>query len=161
MAQEKNTVCGSDSNTYSNECELKKRSCEIKELITVSYKGNCGKGCYTSWRRVIGEILFNENFRDFFTDVCQGIKCTNRTRCESGVCVCPSDCDKDLSVSITDEPVCASDMNTYSNECEMQKHACVHSLSTLNVLFYGDCKERIDASLLRKQFTFLNWKTRC
>ncbi|XP_065218165.1 agrin-like isoform X2 [Planococcus citri] len=120
--EEKNTVCGSDSNTYTNECELKKHSCEIKELITISYKGNC--------------------------DICQGVKCTNRTRCESGVCVCPSDCDKDLSVSIIEEPVCASDMNTYPNECEMQKHACIHSLATLSVLFYGDCKERIDASLL-------------
>lgn len=86
----------------------------------------------------------------YVVDVCQGVKCTNRTRCESGICVCPSDCDKDLSISITDEPVCASDMNTYSNECEMQKHACVHSLATLSVLFYGDCKERIDASLLCK-----------
>lgn len=84
------------------------------------------------------------------SDICQGIKCRNRTRCESGVCVCPTDCEKDLSVSVTDEPVCASDMNTYSNECEMQKHACLHSLNSLSVLFYGDCKERIDASLLRK-----------
>lgn len=42
MFQEKSPICGSDGNTYINECELKLYSCKSKEPISVSYRGDCG-----------------------------------------------------------------------------------------------------------------------
>ena len=37
-------VCGSDGNTYPNECNLKVADCKSDENITVLYLGPCGKG---------------------------------------------------------------------------------------------------------------------
>lgn len=75
----------------------------------------------------------------FFTDLCQGVECKYGARCEAGKCVCPTNCE-----GAGDEPVCASNMMTYSNECELQKAMCLQSAKTasLNVVFYGDCRER-------------------
>lgn len=36
-------VCGSDSSTYSNECELEKAQCNTQRRIKVMRKGPCGK----------------------------------------------------------------------------------------------------------------------
>lgn len=36
-------VCGSDSSTYSNECELEKAQCNTQRRIKVMRKGQCGK----------------------------------------------------------------------------------------------------------------------
>lgn len=38
-------VCGSDSSTYSNECELEKAQCNTQRRIKVLRKGPCGKSC--------------------------------------------------------------------------------------------------------------------
>ena len=36
-------VCGSDGETYINECELRKQSCTTKTSIKVLYQGKCGE----------------------------------------------------------------------------------------------------------------------
>uniref|UniRef100_A0A4W5RB87 Kazal-like domain-containing protein n=1 Tax=Hucho hucho TaxID=62062 RepID=A0A4W5RB87_9TELE len=36
-------VCGSDSSTYSNECELEKAQCNTQRRIKVLRKGPCGE----------------------------------------------------------------------------------------------------------------------
>lgn len=50
------------------------------------------------------------------------------------------------------ELVCASNMQTYASECEMQRASCDRLASnphyeTLTVIFYGDCAEREVAAL--------------
>ncbi|XP_076261775.1 agrin-like isoform X1 [Rhynchophorus ferrugineus] len=108
------TVCGTDGVSYANECELRKNSCNTKQHVLVAYKGNC--------------------------DLCENVECKYGARCEAGECVCPKNCD-----SAGDEPVCASNMMTYQNECQMQKAMCQESpnyAGHLNVVFYGDCRER-------------------
>ncbi|XP_066155435.1 agrin-like isoform X4 [Euwallacea fornicatus] len=74
-------------------------------------------------------------------DLCENVECKYGARCEAGECVCPTNCD-----GSGDEPVCASNMRTYLNECEMQKVMCQDSNSgPLSVVFYGDCRERFPA----------------
>ncbi|KAL1493054.1 hypothetical protein ABEB36_011193 [Hypothenemus hampei] len=73
-------------------------------------------------------------------DLCENVECKYGARCEAGECVCPTNCDGSGA-----EPVCASNMMTYPNECEMQKAMCQESggeSSSLSVVFYGDCQER-------------------
>ena len=36
-------VCGSDGETYVNECELRKQSCTTKTNIIIFHQGKCGK----------------------------------------------------------------------------------------------------------------------
>ncbi|KAG5885807.1 hypothetical protein JTB14_001416 [Gonioctena quinquepunctata] len=72
-------------------------------------------------------------------DLCQGVECKYGARCEAGDCVCPTNCE-----GSGDEPVCASNMMTYPNECELQKAMCLQETNSppLSVVFYGDCRER-------------------
>lgn len=72
-------------------------------------------------------------------DLCQGIECKHGAHCEAGKCICPTNCE-----GSGDEPVCASNMMTYPNECELQKAVCLQpsNLMPLSVVFYGDCRER-------------------
>ncbi|XP_076451600.1 agrin-like isoform X2 [Babylonia areolata] len=59
-------VCGSDGQTYSNECQMKIASCRRKQIITVASAGDCEK--------------------------CRGVVCSHGQKCENGVCVCPILC---------------------------------------------------------------------
>ena len=73
-------------------------------------------------------------------DLCENVVCKYGARCEAGECVCPTNCE-----GSGDESVCASNMMTYPNECEMQKVMCQDSNGLnepLSVVFYGDCSDR-------------------
>ncbi|XP_063914885.1 agrin-like isoform X2 [Zophobas morio] len=72
-------------------------------------------------------------------DLCQDVECKYGGRCEAGECVCPTNCK-----GSGDEPVCASNMMTFPNECELQKATCLQPTNSppLTVVFYGDCRER-------------------
>ncbi|KAK7067339.1 hypothetical protein SK128_007893, partial [Halocaridina rubra] len=67
-------------------------------------------------------------------DLCENVVCKYGGRCEAGRCVCPIECPN------TREPVCASNGETYINECEMQKAACGIE-NSLRVTFVGECSE--------------------
>ncbi|XP_053610410.1 agrin-like isoform X5 [Plodia interpunctella] len=71
--------------------------------------------------------------------LCEGVQCSFGAHCSAGECVCPTDC-----TGAAREPVCGSTMQTFPNECELQKAACkLPPPATLHVIFYGDCKDRL------------------
>lgn len=72
--------------------------------------------------------------------MCHGVHCDYGTHCDAGECVCSTDCPQESS-----ETVCASNMLTYSNLCEMQKASCATE-EALEILFYGECEEKFSVS---------------
>nr|XP_049692713.1 agrin isoform X2 [Helicoverpa armigera] len=71
--------------------------------------------------------------------LCEGVQCAFGAHCAAGECICPMDC-----TGAAREPVCGSTMQTFPNECELQKAACrLPPPATLHVIFYGDCKDRL------------------
>lgn len=79
-------------------------------------------------------------------DLCKEVKCAHGARCENGVCVCPTDCP-----ALPEEPICASNMQTYASECEMQRQACLADPPlSLTVVFYGDCNDRLGPVMTSK-----------
>ncbi|XP_069039939.1 agrin isoform X5 [Lepisosteus oculatus] len=94
-------VCGSDSSTYSNECELEKAQCATQRRLKVVRKGSCAK------------------------DPCSEVTCSYGSTCvqssdgQSAKCMCPLSCEQ--------EPlrrVCGSDGQDYPSECQLNQHAC-------------------------------------
>ncbi|XP_076133453.1 agrin [Alosa pseudoharengus] len=109
-------VCGSDSSTYSNECELEKAQCNMQRRIKVLRKGPCA-----------------------LKDPCSDVTCSYGSTCiqssdgMSAKCMCPLSCDR-----VAKQVVCGSDGQDYRNECELNKQAC-HSQKNVHVQRQGPC----------------------
>ncbi|MBN3322022.1 AGRIN protein, partial [Atractosteus spatula] len=94
-------VCGSDSSTYSNECELEKAQCATQRRLKVVRKGSCAK------------------------DPCSEVTCSYGSTCiqssdgQSAKCVCPLSCEQEPQ-----RKVCGSDGQDYPSECQLNQHAC-------------------------------------
>ncbi|KAF4078101.1 hypothetical protein AMELA_G00195500 [Ameiurus melas] len=95
-------VCGSDSSTYSNECELEKAQCNTQRRIKVMRKGQCS-----------------------LKDPCSEVTCSYGSTCiqtSDGLtakCMCPLSCDHVPKVT-----VCGSDGLDYPSECALNMKAC-------------------------------------
>ncbi|KAI5612251.1 agrin isoform X10 [Silurus asotus] len=95
-------VCGSDSSTYSNECELEKAQCNTQRRIKVMRKGPCS-----------------------LKDPCSEVTCSYGSTCIqssdglSAKCMCPMSCDHVPKVT-----VCGSDGLDYPSECALNMKAC-------------------------------------
>ncbi|XP_041654649.1 agrin isoform X2 [Cheilinus undulatus] len=109
-------VCGSDSSTYTNECELEKAQCNTQRRIKVLRKGPCS-----------------------LKDPCSDVTCSYGSTCvqssdgRSAKCMCPLGCE-----GKAEQTVCGSDGKDYRNECELHQHAC-KSQKNLRVQYQGHC----------------------
>ncbi|KAM4563524.1 agrin isoform 4-T4 [Odontesthes bonariensis] len=109
-------VCGSDSSTYSNECELEKAQCNTQRRIKVLRKGPCS-----------------------LKDPCTEVTCSYGSTCVqssdglSAKCMCPLGCD-----GKPNKTVCGSDGKDYRNECELHQHACKRQ-KNIRVQYPGLC----------------------
>jgi hypothetical protein len=72
-------------------------------------------------------------------DICQYSNCAAPKVCSPDIytgeyeCVCPGNCDSSF------EPVCASDCQSYYNECTMKKETCEKGLDGVTVVSNGLC----------------------
>ncbi|KAM9752573.1 agrin isoform 6-T6 [Menidia menidia] len=109
-------VCGSDSSTYSNECELEKAQCETQRRIKVLRNGQCS-----------------------LKDPCTEMNCTYGSTCVqssdglSAKCMCPLGCEGKVN-----KTVCGSDGKDYRNKCELHQHAC-KTQKNIREQFQGPC----------------------
>ncbi|XP_070695421.1 agrin [Pempheris klunzingeri] len=109
-------VCGSDSSTYSNECELEKAQCNTQRRIKVLRKGPCS-----------------------LKDPCTEVTCSYGSTCVqssdglSAKCMCPLGCE-----GKSDQTVCGNDGKDYRNECELHQHACKNQ-KNIRVQYQGHC----------------------
>ncbi|XP_054715534.1 agrin-like [Uloborus diversus] len=115
-------VCGSDGKTYTNECTLRVDACKSRKNIRVVYAGRCSTDLLL--------IFLGKN-------PCESLQCGPFQECDIdkyGIasCQCPSNCESVM------RPVCASDGQTYHNECELQRNACLKQMNVA-VLYSGPC----------------------
>ncbi|XP_067302342.1 agrin isoform X3 [Pseudorasbora parva] len=109
-------VCGSDSSTYSNECELEKAQCKTQRRIKVMRKGPCA-----------------------LKDPCSEVTCSFGSTCIqsseglSAKCMCPLSCE-----NVPKHVVCGSDGLDYQSECELNMKACA-TQKNIRVHHQGRC----------------------
>ncbi|XP_078805816.1 agrin isoform X18 [Oryzias latipes] len=115
-------VCGSDSSTYSNECEMERAQCKAQRRIKVLRRGPCS-----------------------LKDPCAEVTCSYGSTCVqssdglAAKCMCPLGCDGKAG-----ETVCGSDGNDYPSECELHQHACKNQ-KNIRVQHLGPCDPCKDA----------------
>jgi len=153
----KNVICGSDGNTYSSECDMKRRTCG--QLVVVAPLANCEgtRHCSSNLAaprcpRTKKNKMICGSDNQFYSNECQMkrencgkhmhivpiSRCLNRFKFAFTGCsrVCPTNY----------EPVCGSDNKTYSNSCFMEMEKCRgRSLGfgrPVSRKFFGKCGEQ-------------------
>ena len=65
------------------------------------------------------KIFYWSNYLLVFLDGCEKINCRFYSVCQKGKCICPQHCE-----TASQDPICGSDLVTYSNECALRAKAC-------------------------------------
>ncbi|XP_064610786.1 agrin-like isoform X2 [Liolophura sinensis] len=123
------SVCESDGKQARCVCPSQCVQVESKVCGTdgVTYQNECElKVAACTKKQLITIVSVGE------CDLCNKVKCKFGAKCENGLCVCPMTCPS------TYDPVCASDEQTYKNECEMRMVACSQSIE-LDAIFNREC----------------------
>ncbi|KAL1022299.1 hypothetical protein UPYG_G00024820 [Umbra pygmaea] len=132
-------VCGSNSQTYQNECFLRRDACKLQTEILTSSEGPCstdagsgsGDGVAVPVLEASGDAGAEQS--DSSCEMCQfGAECD--IDAEDVWCVCNIDCSH-----ISYNPVCASDVRSYDNPCQVKEASCQRQ-EWIEVTHLGHCQ---------------------
>ncbi|RUS83809.1 hypothetical protein EGW08_008421, partial [Elysia chlorotica] len=128
-------VCGNDSNTYDNECELRRRACLDKNYVVVAKQGACGQ-LYMCIKIVLSLYRWTFHYLRMFS-ACDGYMCAFGAKCVvhrgRPTCECRQ-CTEEY------DPVCGDNGITYENECKLQQDSC-HSEESVSIAKRGACDD--------------------
>ncbi|XP_064122457.1 serine protease inhibitor dipetalogastin-like [Macrobrachium nipponense] len=138
-------ICGSDGNTYANECAFRNAACNNPRLTKVS-DGECGGGrnplCkQTLFCPSIYQPVCGNNGQTYDNEcVFSNAACTIPTlrKASDGACGSRPNCN-DICPAVF-APVCGSDGRTYENECRLNAAACRNP--SLRKVANGNCGSR-------------------
>uniref|UniRef100_A0A914ZKP9 Kazal-like domain-containing protein n=1 Tax=Parascaris univalens TaxID=6257 RepID=A0A914ZKP9_PARUN len=149
-------VCGTDSKTYVNECVLHSERCSSSSSsLAVAYEGECCfNSCPGRWQPVCdSRDITHENLCEFGVHRCLALRMEHVNLTISRYDACEHEqCTRQCGQIY--EPVCASNGETYRNECELKNVICVRSrkMSAGDKLIYldykGECCSEIDCDSL-------------
>ncbi|NXY67137.1 TEFF1 protein, partial [Glareola pratincola] len=141
-------VCGSNGDTYQNECFLRRASCKHQKEITVVSRGPC-----YSVMLSVNNTFFSVEYEGSGTEVQRkhskcGV-CKYRAECDEDAenvgCVCNIDCS-----GYSFNPVCASDGRSYNNPCFVREASCLRQ-EQIDIRHLGHCSETDDANAVGKK----------
>uniref|UniRef100_A0A2K5UDY6 Myb/SANT-like DNA-binding domain-containing protein 3 n=1 Tax=Macaca fascicularis TaxID=9541 RepID=A0A2K5UDY6_MACFA len=145
-------VCGSNGDTYQNECFLRRAACKHQKEITVVARGPCysdnGSGSGEGEEEGSGTEVHRKHSK------CG--PCKYKAECDEDAenvgCVCNIDCS-----GYSFNPVCASDGSSYNNPCFVREASCIKQ-EQIDIRHLGHCTDTDDNSLLGKKDDGLQYR---
>ncbi|KAF0883906.1 TEFF1 protein, partial [Crocuta crocuta] len=145
-------VCGSNGDTYQNECFLRRAACKHQKEITVVARGPCysdnGSGSGEGEEEGSGAEVHRKHSK------CG--PCKYKAECDEDAenvgCVCNIDCS-----GYSFNPVCASDGSSYNNPCFVREASCIKQ-EQIDIRHLGHCTDTDDTSLLGKKDDGLQYR---
>ncbi|XP_028626056.1 tomoregulin-1 isoform X4 [Grammomys surdaster] len=146
-------VCGSNGDTYQNECFLRRAACKHQKDITVVARGPC----YSDNGSGSGEGAEEEGSgAGAHRKHSKCGPCKYKAECDEDAenvgCVCNIDCS-----GYSFNPVCASDGSSYNNPCFVREASCIKQ-EQIDIRHLGHCTDTDDASLLGKKDDGLQYR---
>ncbi|XP_040418145.1 tomoregulin-2 isoform X1 [Cygnus olor] len=133
-------VCGSNGDTYQNECYLKQAACKQQSEILLVSEGSCATDAGSGSGDGVNEGSGETNQKETSTcDICQfGAECDEDA--EDVWCVCNIDCSQ-----TNFNPLCASDGKSYDNACQIKEASC-QKQEKIEVMSLGRCQDNTTAT---------------
>ncbi|XP_051017885.1 tomoregulin-1 isoform X2 [Acomys russatus] len=145
-------VCGSNGDTYQNECFLRRAACKHQKDITVVARGPC----YSDNGSGSGEGEEEGSGAEAHRKHSKCGPCKYKAECDEDAenvgCVCNIDCS-----GYSFNPVCASDGSSYNNPCFVREASCIKQ-EQIDIRHLGHCTDTDDTSLLGKKDDGLQYR---